>query len=112
MSRSPINHRTARYASVKSAMYWTKRISAEKDDAGAREGGADESRGKHSRHARDEEDLRVDVVGEGNRPIEYACQADRRAAHERRQQARGHEQRSEAADREREPRADGRSRRP
>ena len=40
--------------------------------------------GEHARQPRDEEDLRVDVVGPGNRAIERARQGDRRAADGRR----------------------------
>ena len=55
-----------------------------KDDARQRERAADERRGEHARQAGDEEDLRVDVVGERNRPIEDAAEVNaaccRRAA--------------------------------
>ena len=53
------------------------------DDAGGGEAGADDDGGEHAWKPRDEEDLRVDVVGKRQRRIERAPQADRRAADER-----------------------------
>ena len=54
-------------------------------DAGRRQRGADQRRRQHARQPRDEEDLRVDVVGERDRRDRTrARQADRRAADERR----------------------------
>ena len=60
-----------------------------KDHAGGGERGADQRRREHARQARDEEDLRVGVVGEGDRAIEDArernvCRADQWAGDERR----------------------------
>ena len=46
---------------------------------------ADERAGERARQPRDEEDLRVGVVGERNREIERPPQADRRRADERRE---------------------------
>ena len=62
------------------------------DDARRGERGADEGAGQRPRQPRDEEDLRVDVVGERDREIERAPQADRRRADERREQNRGRRQ--------------------
>ena len=56
-------------------------------DAGERERAADERRGQHARQPRDEENLRVDVVGVRDRPVEHRGQADARAADERREEA-------------------------
>ena len=58
------------------------------DDARGGERRADERAGQHARQPRDEEDLRVDVVGERDRAIEGARQADGRAADERRERRR------------------------
>ena len=57
------------------------------DHAGRGQGGADQSRRQHPRQAGDEENLRVHVVGERNRPIEDTSEADMRGADERRGQA-------------------------
>ncbi len=78
-----------------------QRVSQERleHDAGNREGAADERRRQDARQPCDEEHLGVDVVGEGNRPIEHPRQVDRRAADERRRQADGDGQRAEAGDR-------------
>jgi hypothetical protein len=48
--------------------------------------------------SRDEEDLRVDVVGERNREVEGTPQIDRGRTHERRQQQRDRGQRAESGD--------------
>ena len=56
-----------------------------KDDAGRGERGADERARQRARQPRDEEDLRVDVVGKRHRPVERAPQVDRRRSDERRQ---------------------------
>ena len=63
------------------------------DDAGARERRADQRAGERSRQPRDEEDLRVRVVGERDRPVERAPQADRRRPDERRGDEREQQQR-------------------
>ena len=63
------------------------------DDAGGSEGRADQRAGERSRQPGDEEDLRVRIVGERDRPVERAPQADRRRADERR----GDERRAAAA---------------
>ena len=69
------------------------------DDAGERERAADQRRREDARQPGDEEDLRVDVVGERDRPIEHARQRDRRAADERRQRrAAASSSRAEAGD--------------
>ena len=54
--------------------------------------------GERARQPRDEEDLRVDVVGERDRRVEGAAQADRRRADERREQSTQRE-RAEAGER-------------
>ncbi len=66
-----------------------------KDDARDREAAADQRGREHARQPGDEEDLRVDVVAKGNRPVEDPRQPYRRAADEgsdeRDQQRRGAE---------------------
>ena len=73
------------------------------DDAGDGEAAADEQRRQHARQPRDEEHLRVDVVGERDRSIEDARQRDRRRAHERRGEARRRRDRTEGRDRDDDP---------
>jgi hypothetical protein len=69
-----------------------------KNHARSRESGAGQCAGEHPRHARDEENLRVDVFCERNRAIEDAREADRRAADERRKHARSDGKRAEPRD--------------
>ena len=69
--------------------------------------GADQRAGERARQARDEEDLRVDVVGERHGRVERAAQADRRRADERRDDDRRQRQRAEAGHRRDEPPPDG-----
>ena len=60
------------------------RSSPWKIDARARQHRADQRPGQRPRQPRDEEDLRVGVVGEGDGPVEHARQADRRGSDQRR----------------------------
>src|SRR5439155_1243543 len=55
--------------------------------AGQGETAADDRRREDARQTSDEENLRVDVVGERDGPVEYARQPDGRAADQRRQEA-------------------------
>ena len=77
-----------------------------KHDAGGRQGAADERRGEDARQARDEEDLRVGVVGVWNRSIEDTAEVNPRAADERRQHERDERQDAEPDDGGREPATD------
>ena len=67
-------------------------------DAGGGERAADERGRQRARQPRDEEDLRVHVVGERHRSAEHAAELDRRRSDERRREH-GHHHRQEAATR-------------
>ena len=83
-------HRAERRAGRDAERVWRRQRVAQqrlKDHAGQRERRADQRGREHAGQPRDEEDLRVDVVGERDRSVEHPCQRDGRAADERRQQA-------------------------
>ena len=60
-----------------------------KDDARRRERRTDERAGERPRQPRDEEDLRVDVLGQRDRSIQHAPEVDGRGPHKRRGDDRG-----------------------